>query len=80
MKKVFFRCNSPCFTNLLLFSLEKKNSKVLNGDVYGTYLWDVPGTKRWDVLGTSTGRRSDMFLKFNSETYKTYFDKLLKTL
>ena len=38
-------------------------------DVYGTQLRDVPGTKWWDVLGTSTGRRSYMFLKFNSEIY-----------
>ena len=48
-------------------------------DVYGTQLQDVPGAKWWDVLGTSAGRRSYMFFKFNSETYETDFDRLLKT-
>ena len=48
-------------------------------DVYGTQLQDVPANRWWDVLGTSPGRRSYMFFKFNSETYLTYFDRLLKT-
>ena len=33
-----------------------------------------------DVLRTSPGRWSYMFLKFNSGTYLTYFDRLLETL
>ena len=49
-------------------------------DVYGTQLRDVLGTRLWDVLGTSPGRRSYMFFKFNSETYLTYFERLLETL
>ena len=40
MKKVFFRCNSTCFTYLLLFLLEKqifKSSKLgRQQDTYGT--------------------------------------------
>ena len=47
-------------------------------DVYGTQLRDVSGTEWWDVLGTSAGRRWYMLFKFNSKTYSTYFDKLLK--
>ena len=73
MKKVFFRCNSPCFTHLLqFFLLEKqifKKSKWGHSqDVYGTQLRDVPETKLWDALGTSAGRRSYIFFKSNSET------------
>ena len=41
-------------------------------DVYENYLGDV--------LGTSAGRRSNMFDTFNSQTNKTYFSRLLKTL
>ena len=84
MKKVFFRCNSSCFTRLLLFLLEKqiwKSSKWGRPwDVYGTQLRDIPETRWRDVLGTSMGRRSYMFFKFNSETYLTYFNRLLETL
>ena len=73
-EKVFFICNSPCFTHLLLFFLlEKqifKSSKWgRSRDVYRTQLRDVQGTKWWDVPGMSAGRRSYMFFKFNSETY-----------
>ena len=76
MKKVFFRCNSLCFTYLLLFLLEKQICKSPKQgrprDVYGTYLWDVPGTRWWDVLGKSPGRRSYMFLKHIKLTLKVY--------
>ena len=45
MKKVFFKCNGPCFTHLLLFFTEKKNiySKVLNGDIQWTYTRAICG-------------------------------------
>ena len=36
MKKLFFKCNSPCFTHLSLFFNGKKYSKVLNGDLHRT--------------------------------------------
>ena len=38
-------------------------------DVYGNKLQYVPGTKWWAVVGTSTGCRSNMFFKFNSQTH-----------
>ena len=57
MKKVFFRCNSPCFTHLLLFFPEKINIQKFSG------------TKLLNIFGTSAGRPSYMFFKFNSETY-----------
>ena len=38
------------------------------------------GDQMMDILGKSLGRRSYMFFKFNSETYLTYFDRLLETL
>ena len=37
------------------------------------------GDQMMDILGKSLGRRSYMFFKFNSETYLTYFDRLLET-
>ena len=49
MKKMFVRCNSPCFTNLFPFFTGKKIFKSSKWgrpqDIYGTQLWDVPGTK-----------------------------------
>ena len=73
MKKVFFRCNSPCFTHPLLFFTGKTNiQKFWMGTPTGVCrnrMRDVPGTKWWDDLGTSVGRQSYMFSKFNSETY-----------
>ena len=49
MKKMFFRCNSPCFTHLFLCSPEKqlfKNSRWGRlWDVYGTQLRNFPGSK-----------------------------------
>ena len=78
MKKVLFRC--LFYASVIVFYWKNKCAKVLNGDVYGTQLRDVPRTRRWDVLGASPGRRSYMFFKFNSETYLTYFDRLLETL
>ena len=70
MKKVLFRCNSLCFTHLLLFLLEKQILKSSTSghsvDVYGTQLRDLPRTKKW-------GHPRDVghicFFKFNSETY-----------
>ena len=89
-KKLFFRSNSPCITYLQRYyvfdicfcflqeeQIFKISKRVHPRDVYGTQLRDVPGTKWWDVLGTPVGRRSNMFFKFNSQTY---FDRLLKTL
>ena len=56
MRKVFFRCISPCFTHLLLFFTGKnKYSKVRNGDIHGTSRRPRYGTSRrpndgpWDV-------------------------------
>ena len=82
MKKVFFRCNSPCFTHLLLFFSGKRNISKWGRppDVRGTQLRDVLETKWWDVLETSAGRRSYMFFRFNSEKYSTYFYRWLKNL
>ena len=49
MKKMFFRCNSSCFTHLLLFLLEKQIRKSSKWgrprDVYGTHLRDVLWTR-----------------------------------
>ena len=46
MKKVFFKCNSPCFTHIYCFLLEKQIFKSFQWghplDIYGTQLWDVP--------------------------------------
>ena len=73
MKRVFFRCNSPCFTHPSLFFTGKTNIQKFwigtSTSVYRTRVQDVLGTKWWDVLGTSAGRQSYMFFKFNSETY-----------
>ena len=41
---------------------------------------DVCENQLGDVLGTSAGRRSNMFDTFNSQTNKTYFNRLLKIL
>ena len=76
--------NDKCFWDSIVlplhiyycFSLENKYSKVLNGDVHGTPTGPICGS----VLGTFLGRGSYRFFKFNSETYETYFDRLLKTL
>ena len=48
MKKVFFGCNSLCFTHLFLavFYGKNKYSKVLNGDVHGTSMGPSCGTFR----------------------------------
>ena len=49
MKKLFFRCNSPCFTHLFLLFTGKANiQRSKRGrprDVYRTQLRDVQGTK-----------------------------------
>ena len=74
--KLYSRCKSPCITYLFLFSQEKQ--------VFKYSKWRRPWTSvrtSWgDVLGTSAGRRSNMFDTFNSQTNKTYFNRLLKTL
>ena len=73
-----------CYCFLLEKQICKSSKWGRLQDVYGTQLRNVPGTRWWgrfgEVLGTSSGRRSYMFFKFNSETYLTYFDKLLETL
>ena len=46
MKKMFVRCNSPCFTNLFPFFTGKKYSKVLNGDVHRMSMEPNCGTSR----------------------------------
>ena len=39
-----------------------------------------PGDQMMGRSGEVPGRRLNMFFKFNSETYLTYFDRLLETL
>ena len=61
MKKLFFRCNSPCFTHLFLIFTEKKNnSKVLNRDVHGTSTGLSCVTSREPNDGTFWGRPRDV--------------------
>ena len=62
MKKVLFRCNSPCFTHRLLFFTEKKNkyAKVLNGDVHGTSKGPISGTSQAPDDGAFWGRPRDV--------------------
>ena len=65
MKKLFFRSNSPCITYLFLFLTERTNiQKFLMGTSMGR-LWDPVARRPWDQM---TGR-SNMFFKFNSQTY-----------
>ena len=85
MKKVFLKCNSPCFTHLLLFFYwKKKYSKVLNVDVQETSTGPSCGTSHGLNYRSFWGRLRDVgntcVLKFNSETYQYYFDRLLKIL
>ena len=84
MKKVFLDAIVLVLHICYIFLLEKQICKSSKWgrprDVYGTQLPDVPGARGWDVLGTSPGRWSYMFFKFNSETYLTYFDRLLEIL
>ena len=62
MKKLFFRCNSPCFTHLFLFFTGKRSkySKGLNGDVHGTSTGLSCGTSRGPNDGTFCGRPRDV--------------------
>ena len=61
MKKVFFRCNSLCFTHLFLFFYWKnKHSKVPNRDIYGTSMGPSCGTSREPNNGTFLGRPQDV--------------------
>ena len=61
MKKLFFRCNSPCFTHLFLIFTEKnKYSKVINGDVHGTSTGSSCVTSRGPNDGTFGGRLRDV--------------------
>ena len=83
MKKLFFKSNSPCIAYLLFFHRKKKYSKVLNGDFIRQIRDPAAGNlgdQLIDVLGTSAGRWSNMFYKFNSQTYSTCFYRLLNTL
>ena len=56
------------YTSVTVFYWKNKYAKVLNGTSIG---------RLRDPLA---GRRLYMFFKFNSETYLTYFDRLLETL
>ena len=64
------------YTSVTAFYWKNKYAKVLNGDVHGT--------SKGPSCGTFWGRPRDVghtcFFKFNSETYLTYFDRLLETL
>ena len=68
------------YTSVAVFYWKNKYAKVLNGDVHETPTGPSWGTSRGPDDGTFWGRRSYMFFKFNSETYLTYFDRLLETL
>ena len=37
------------------------------------------GTKRWNVLRMSAERWPNKLFKFNSQTHRTYFERLFKT-
>ena len=58
-----------CYCFLLEKQISKSSKWGRPQDVYGPQLRDVLGTRWWDVLGTSPGRWSNMFFKFNSETF-----------
>ena len=70
---------SLLYTSVTVFYWKKKYAKVLNGDVHGTSTGPSCGTSRGPDDGTFWGRPY-MFFKSNSETYLTYFDRLLETL
>ena len=60
-EKSVFRCNSPCFTHLLLlFYWQNKYSKVLNEDVHGTSTGPSWGTSQGPNDGTLWGRSRDV--------------------
>ena len=73
-----------CFLDAIVLVLHIRYCFLLEKQICKSSKWgrprDVPGTRWWAVLGTSPERRSYMFFKFNSETYLTYFDRLLETL
>ena len=69
-----------CYYFLLENQICKSSKWRRPRDVYETQVQDLPETRWWDVLGTSPGRPAYMFFKFNSETYLTYFDRLLEIL
>ena len=77
MKKVFFRCISSCFTHLLVFFTGKTNMQKFEMGTSTGRLLDLVAGRPGDQM---MGRWSYMFFKFNSETYLTYFDRLLETL
>ena len=60
MKKLFFRCNSPCYTHLFLFYLKNKYSKGLNGDLHGRSTGPSCGTSRGPNDDTFWGRPRDI--------------------
>ena len=61
MKKLIFRCNSPCITHLFLFFYRKdKYSKVLNRYVHMASTGPSCGTSRGPNDGTFWGRPWDV--------------------
>ena len=72
MKKGIFRCNSPCFTHLLLFLLEKqtfKSSKL--GRPWDT--WDVHGTLTEPICGMCQGPNGGTFWEHPQDVGHTCF-------
>ena len=72
MKKVFFRCNSPCVhSSITVFYWKKKYSKVLNGDVHGTSTDIVAGRPGNQMMGRSADvRRTSVILVFLNSSQK----------
>ena len=71
------------YTSVTVFYWKNKYAKILNGDVHGTSRDPVAGRPGDQMMGRSgdvPGMSNYMFFKFNSETYLTYFDRLLETL
>ena len=66
------------YTSVTDFYWKNKYAKILSGDVHRTSKGPSCGTSRGPDDGTFCG--SFMFFKFNSETYLTYFGRLLETL
>ena len=50
MKKIFFKCNSPCFTHLFYYFLLEK-------EIFRSSKWGHP----WDVYGTLWGQNDGKF-------------------
>ena len=86
MKKVFFRCNSPCFTQLLLFFTGKKIFKSSKWGFHETPTGPSCRTSRGPNDDTFWGRPGDVgHTCFLNSTQKhinptSYFGRLLKAL